>query len=43
MIITIKKIGKMFEIKGIFKESIITRYAKAGNINARVCEVCNVL
>lgn len=40
MIIKIKKIGKMFEIKGIFKENIITRYAKANNINERVNMLC---
>ena len=40
MIIKIKKIGKMFEITRIFKESIIKRYAKADNLESRVNNLC---
>lgn len=40
MIIEIKKIGKMFEIKRIFNQSIVVRYAKSNNINERVNMLC---
>lgn len=40
MIIKIKKIGKMFEIKRILKESVVIRYAKADNLENRVNGLC---
>ena len=40
MIIKIKKIGKMFEITRIFKENIVTRYAKLNNVEERVNTLC---
>lgn len=36
MTIEIKKIGKMFEIKGIFNENVVTRYANINNIEERI-------
>lgn len=40
MVIKIRKIGKMFEIKRIYKENVVTRYAKANNVENRVNMLC---
>lgn len=41
MIIKIKRIGKMFEIKSICNESVVTRYARSNNIQERICMLLN--